>query len=115
MHGHSAVALDDRLYLAVGNSIACLSLESPFRLIWSTRVDAATCFGIYWDKHRAALISHGELEIARLSPHGELIWQASGADIFSEGFRLLPDYIEAVDFNRTIYQFDYASGEMIVH
>ncbi|AJY03586.1 putative integron cassette domain protein [Burkholderia vietnamiensis LMG 10929] len=39
------------------------------------------------------------------------MWQASGADVFSEGFRLLPAHIEAVDFNRTVYRLDYATGE----
>ncbi|RKP43366.1 hypothetical protein D7S89_26470 [Trinickia fusca] len=114
VHERSALVIGDRLYLAVGDHVACLSLELPYGQIWSTRVDTATCFGVYWDKKREALISHGELEIARLSLHGGLIWHASGADIFSEGFRLLPDYIEAVDFNQAIYRFDYATGEAVL-
>jgi len=32
-------------------------------------------------------------------------------DIFSDGFRLLPEYIEVVDFNQTIYCLDYVTGE----
>lgn len=95
---------------AACDHVACLSLELPYKLICSTRVDTATCFGVYWDSERAALISHGELEIERLSLHGDLVWQASGA----EGFRLLPDYIEAVNFNPTIYRFDYVTGEAIL-
>src|SRR5690606_21726812 len=63
VHAHSAVAVDDKLYLAVGNRVACLSLESPFEPIWSAQVDIATCFGVYWAPERAALISHGELAI----------------------------------------------------
>ncbi|WGS53033.1 hypothetical protein LFL96_33215 [Paraburkholderia sp. D15] len=111
VNDHSALVLDDKLYLAVGDHVACLSLSLPHRLVWSTQVDIATCFGIHWKHSRGALISHGELEISRLSLEGELIWQASGADVFSEGFRLLPDHIEAVDFNRTVYRLDYATGE----
>jgi hypothetical protein len=38
---------------------------------------------------------------------------ASGADLLSEGFSLLSDYIEVVDFNRIIYRLDYATGEAI--
>ncbi|WP_231716743.1 hypothetical protein [Burkholderia ubonensis] len=110
VHAHSAVAIDDRLYLAVGNHVACLSLSSPHPLVWSTRVDMATCFGIYWESDRAALISHGEIEIARLSLQGKVMWSASGADIFTERVRLLPDCIEAIDFNHDIYQIDYATG-----
>lgn len=113
IHEHSALALDDKLYLAVGDHIVCLSLELPYRLLWSVRVDTATCFGIHWENQQRALLSHGELEITRLSMDGAIIWQASGADIFSEGFCLLSDYIEAVDFNKSVYQFDYVTGELL--
>ncbi|MGF6607853.1 hypothetical protein OKW45_002753 [Paraburkholderia sp. WSM4175] len=111
VHGHSALVLEDKLYLAVGDHVACLALTLPHRLVWSRQVDMATCFGIHWEHGRGALISHGELEISRLSVDGQLMWQASGVDVFSEGFRLLPDHIEAVDFNRTVYRLDYATGE----
>ncbi len=110
VYPHSAVVLDDKLYLAVGYRVACLSLDLPHRLVWSTQVDIATCFGIYWDNARRALISHGEIEIARLSLDGNVIWSAGGADIFTEGVRLLPDYIEVVDFNHTVYRVDYVTG-----
>ncbi|MBB3239723.1 hypothetical protein FHW68_001214 [Pseudomonas sp. Tn43] len=113
IHKHSALVLDHKLYLAVGDHIACLSLELPYRLLWSVRVDTATCFGIHYENQQQALLSHGELEITRLSMDGVIIWQASGADIFSEGFCLLPDYIEAVDFNKSVYRFDYVTGELL--
>ncbi|MCX4151514.1 MULTISPECIES: hypothetical protein [Paraburkholderia] len=114
VHDRSALVLNDKLYLAVGDHAACLSLSSPHGLVWSTRVDMATCFGLYWESSRGFLISHGELEISRLSLEGDLVWQASGADVFSEGFRLLPGYIEAVDFNGSVYRLDYVTGEVLV-
>ncbi|WP_431824548.1 hypothetical protein [Burkholderia sp. F1] len=110
VYAHSAVAINDKLYLAIGNHVACLSLSSAHPLVWSTRVDIATCFGIYWESDRAALISHGELAIARLSLQGNVMWSASGADIFTESVRLLPDCIEVTDFNHDVYRFDYATG-----
>jgi hypothetical protein len=113
VHKHSALALGDKLYLAVGDHVACFSLELPYRKLWSIRVDTATCFGIHLEDQRGALLSHGELEITRLSLDGGIIWQASGADIFSEGFRLLPSYIEAIDFNKSVYKFDYMTGELL--
>lgn len=114
VHEHSAVAIKDRLYLAVGDHVVCLSLGSPHRLFWATQVDIATCFGIHWEDKRAALISHGELEIVRLTMQGDVIWSASGADVFSEGFSLLSDCIEVLDFNRTIYRLNYATGEAAI-
>ena len=74
----------------------------------------ATCFGLYWESSCGFLISHAELEISRLSLEGYLVWQASGADVFSEGFRLLPGYIEVVDFNGSVYRLDYVTHEAIV-
>ena len=56
------------------------------------------------------LISHGELEIARVSLDGDIVWSESGKDIFSEGFRLVGDFVEAVDFNHKVYRFNIATG-----
>lgn len=41
------------------------------------------------------------------------MWRVSGADIFTGDFRLLPDYIEAVDFNSSAYRLDYRTGKTI--
>ncbi|AMZ73386.1 MULTISPECIES: hypothetical protein [Pseudomonas] len=113
IHEHSATAVDDKLYIAVGDRVACLSLEHPDQILWTAKVDTATCFGIYWENQHRVLLSHGELEITSLSIDGDIIWQVSGAEIFSEGFRLLSDYIEAVDFDRSVYWFDYMTGELL--
>lgn len=86
IHEHSATAVDDRLYIAVGDQVACLSLEHPYQILWTAKVDTATCFGIYWANQHRVLLSHGELEITRLSIDGDIVWQVSGAEIFSEGF-----------------------------
>ncbi|MFX5957076.1 hypothetical protein ABTF01_22020, partial [Acinetobacter baumannii] len=56
---------------------------------WCLCVDTMTCFGVYWDVPNEALISHGEIQISRLSLEGEEIWAATGEDIFTQGFRCL--------------------------
>jgi hypothetical protein len=56
------------------------------------------------------MVSHGELEISRVSDDGVLLWSSSGADIFTEGFSLKPECIEVADFNGRKYRFSYASG-----
>ena len=109
VHQHSATEVDGRLYLAVGDHVVCLNLVTGLTE-WSRRVDWATCFGVYWDPLHEALISHGELQISRLSLTGDEIWSAGGADIFSEGFRCLPNGIQVIDFNRSVYLFDYRTG-----
>lgn len=109
IHEHSAVILDDTCFVAVGDTLCSLALPS-LDLLWHRQVDTATCFGVYYSAKHHCLISHGELEIARLSLSGDVEWSSVGADIFSEGFELHPDYIEAVDFNQAVYRMDIATG-----
>jgi hypothetical protein len=109
VHEHSALALNSKLYLAVGDSVVCFALGDR-TLSWASVVDQATCFGIYYEPERKCLISHGELEVARLDEHGNVLWSSSGADIFSEGFRLEKDFILVTDFNKRDYRFRYEDG-----
>lgn len=113
IHTHSAVEVDGHVYLAVGNRMVCLNLATG-SMAWSRRVDWGTCFGIHWDRSHEALVSHGELQISRLSLTGDEIWTASGADIFTGELRCLDQGIEVVDFNRLVHLFDYKSGNQIV-
>jgi hypothetical protein len=46
VHRHSALVLNSKLLLAVGNSVVCFSLND-LKLKWASVVDNATCFGIY--------------------------------------------------------------------
>lgn len=112
VHEHSGLVLDSKLYLAVGDRIVCF-VPLGQRLAWSLKVDSATCFGIYYHPSRHALLSHGELEIARINEAGELLWSSSGADIFSEEFRLEDEYIFAVDFEGREYRFSYETGSSV--
>jgi hypothetical protein len=87
------------------------SLSLPtLDLGWATKVDGATCFGVYYSPQHDCLLSHGEIEVARVNLSGEIVWSASGKDIFSEGFRVLDDEVEAVDFNHEVYRIDIVTG-----
>ena len=110
VHEHSAVFVDGFLYLAVGDSVICLSLL-PFQVRWKFKADDATCFGVYYDQPHNALLSHGELSITRFNRDGTVVWAASGADIFSEGFSLHSQYVEAIDFGGRLYKFKYSDGK----
>jgi hypothetical protein len=112
IHAHSAVSRDNVVYLAVGSHVVCFEVM-PFVLRWEIQADDATCFGIYFCPLKNALLSHGELEIARFSENGEIIWSAGGADIFTEGFTLHVDCIEAIDFNKKKYYFCYEDGTVL--
>ena len=93
----------------MGDTLCSLALPL-FDLLWHRQVDHATCFGVYFSANHYCLISHGELEIARVSLSGEVVWSSGGADIFSEGIKVFPDYVEAVDFNQNIYRINIING-----
>jgi len=109
VHPRTAFVRGDTCFVAVGPFVCALQLPT-LRLIWHARADTATCFGIYDATGYASIISHGELEIARLSYSGQLLWSASGRDIFSEGFELYEDHAEATDFGGTRYRFELETG-----
>ena len=90
-------------------SVAVPSLD----LNWATQTDDATCFGVYESRPHACLVSHGELLIARITYTGKTIWQAGGADIFTNGFNLDGDVIRVTDFNDRDYTFDIETGREI--
>lgn len=110
IHAHSAVVLGDLIFFAVGRHVVCFRPE-PFEYMWALQTDSATCFGVHYDRTRHALLSHGELEIARFTKEGLLLWSASGADIFTEGFVLGPQFVEVRDFEGENYRFNYADGD----
>jgi hypothetical protein len=111
VHEHSAVIVGDTCFVAVGDTISSLSLPS-LDVLWHQQVDSATCFGVYFSPKYDCLISHGEIAIARISLAGEVTWSTAGADIFSEGFKLFPDYVQVVDFNKSVYCIDIATGKL---
>jgi len=109
VHEHSAVIVSGSCFVGVGDMLCALSLPT-LNLRWATKVDTATCFGVYYCPQHDCLLSHGELEIARVNLSGQIVWSASGKDIFSEGFRMAGDHVEAIDFNHEVYRIDIATG-----
>ncbi len=109
VHQHSAVVVNDSSFVGVGDMLCSLSLPT-LDLRWAIKVDPATCFGVYYSPRHDCLLSHGELEIARVSLGGEIVWSASGKDIFSEGFRIVGGDVEAIDFNHAVYRIDIVTG-----
>lgn len=111
VHEHSGLIHDDSCLVAVGSFVCRLGLPQ-LDLLWSAEVDHATCFGIHHSVEHGCFISHGELEIARLSYDGRIVWSAGGRDIFTNGFRLRADHVEAIDWNGEQYRVDLATGQI---
>jgi hypothetical protein len=109
VNNHSAVVMNSSCFVGVGDMMCSLSLPS-LELNWAIKVDTATCFGVYYSHEHDCLVSHGELDVARVSLSGKIVWSASGKDIFSEGFQILGDYVEVIDFNHEVYRIDVATG-----
>jgi outer membrane protein assembly factor BamB len=109
VHEHSLAVVAGNAYVAVGDQVVCIRLDT-LDVLWSQGVDDATCFGVHFSAEHQALISHGELSIARLTPVGQIAWQSYGADIFCGSFSLRPDAVLATDFEGRVYRLNYEDG-----
>ncbi len=114
VHKNSVILDNDRLLVCCCNTVFCLNLTN-LELLWKTQADTGTCFEIF--KYLDSYIVHGELEITRINKSGELLWQKSGADIFTtpEGkdtFKITDEYILATDWENRKYKFDF-DGNLI--
>ena len=112
VHEHSALTHDGRCFIAIGPYIIGIDIPS-FDLVWTTRADDATCFGIHFSQEHNCLISHGELMIARATLDGTLVWRTCGEDIFTNDCQLDGDVIRVTDFNNRKYSFDINNGREI--
>jgi hypothetical protein len=110
IHEHSAVIHNNRLLLAVGNRLCALEIPS-LDVVWKTKVDMVTCFGVHLPPRCDCLISHGELDISHLDFDGKIEWQSGGADIFTGDFEIFENHIEAEDWNGQRYHFDIKNGK----
>lgn len=109
VHEHSMLALDSRVFVAVGDQVASLDLPA-LGLRWNVRADEATVFGLHATPDREALIVHGELQVSRLTSDGDIVWSAGGADIFTGELRVEGDRISVHDFEGQEYHFETLSG-----
>jgi hypothetical protein len=113
VHPNCSILENDRLLVCCGNSVFCLSIPE-LGLLWETKADSATCFGIF--KFGDSYIIHGELEISRLDALGRALWKFSGPEIFTtpagkDDFRLEAGVIEAVDWSGIKFRIDAGTGK----
>lgn len=114
IHDSSAVVDNDRIIVCCADTLFCLSIPS-LALIWRCQGDEATCFEVY--NRRGSYIVHGEIQISRIDRNGNIMWQRSGADIFTtpEGldtFTIDQDYILVTDWEYRKYKFNF-DGELL--
>jgi hypothetical protein len=113
VHQNSALVLAERLYVAVGKSLACIVMRPAPEVLWTLEVDDATCFGVHYSHQHGAIVCHGELAISRVSPDGVVLWSSFGTDIFTGALLLTSSEIVAEDFNGRSYRYCYTSGAEI--
>lgn len=109
IHKNSQVVEHNRIVVCCSDSIFCLCIPD-LSLIWKAKADGITCFEIF--KRHQSYIIHGELEISRLDLDGRIMWQRSGADIFTtpegkDDFEVTQEYIRATDWENRTYKFDF--------
>jgi hypothetical protein len=106
----NSLAFDDsNLYVAAGDALYSLSLPD-LELNWCKKVDFATCFGVFWLRDRACLLTWGELEIGCYSKAGKKLWSTSGPEIFTEGMVLQDNIAKVTDFNGDVHIVDLNNG-----
>ena len=114
IHQTSQILNDQSLVICCSESIFKLSVPE-FNLEWMVKADGATCFQIY--EVNGDFVIHGELNITRIGSNGHILWQNSGADIFttlegSEDFVIKNDIIEVTDWNNQLYKFDLDGNQL---
>jgi hypothetical protein len=70
-------------------------------------------FGVHLASDSQALVSHGELEVARVTFDGTVVWTAGGADVLTEGFLIDQGVVKVIDFDGRSYSFDEETGREI--
>ncbi len=113
LHEHAAVLVDEQLFVALAGLILCLNIRS-LTMDQTIEADPMTCFGVYFEPNRNALISHGELEVARFNLNGTCVWRTSGPDIWTGPFEVRPDAIHATIWDETPARIDYETGAVTI-
>ena len=111
VHKNSITHVDNICFIAAGDSVFALEVPS-LKMVWCMQVDIATCFGVFWVEKHQCLITWGEIFVSCYTKDGKKIWKTSGADIFTQGFKLTTDTIEVVDCNNTTYRVTIPSGHI---
>ncbi len=110
VHERTVLVAPSVIYVAVGDHVVCLSLPT-LELAWATQTDWATCFGVHAIPGSTDVLSHGEVEIARVNNSGRILWSTSGKDIFTGEIAIDDQTVKAVDFEGESYVFDLLTGK----
>jgi len=105
----------EKLVICCCDAIFCLSIPE-LTLKWNTQADMATCFQIF--KYHSDYIIHGEMEVSRVSPNGQIVWSQGGADIFltldsKQDFRITDEGIFVTDFEYRKYHWDFDGNYLL--
>ena len=115
VHPGSAIIDNNSVLICCADSIFCLGLPH-LNLLWQTKADLATCFGIY--RYQDLYVVHGELEISCLTRNGKIRWSVGGKDIFvtltgEDDFKIIEGFIYVKDWNNRVYRIDVSTGKIL--
>ncbi len=111
VHENSIAHTQNICFIAAGDSVFALGMPA-LKMLWCKKVDLSSCFGVFWVEKEHCLISWGEVFVCRFSMDGNKVWETSGADIFTQGFKLAGDAIEIIDFNNDKYRINIHNGKI---
>ena len=113
LDSRSGILRDNECIFAIGRVLAALKLPD-LTLAWHTKVDIASCFGVYHIPQYEGYLSHGELSIAVVDYDGRIRWSKGGKDIFTNGITLSDKSVEVIDFLNNEYRFDLQTGNVML-
>ena len=111
VHENSIAHTENICFIAAGDAVFALEVPS-LKMLWCKKVDLSSCFGVFWVEKEHCLISWGEVFVCRFSMDGDKVWETSGADIFTQGFELVGNTIEMIDFNNDRYRINIRNGKI---
>ncbi|CAM4030396.1 Urease accessory protein UreD [Flavobacterium branchiophilum] len=105
---NSFIIEDDKIWIRVCNKIYCLEIPN-LEIQWNREFDFATVFSFV--KIENDFITHGELEIKRITRNGEIVWSFAGRDIWVN----IEGKAELKIENDTIILFDFESNKYVLN
>jgi hypothetical protein len=109
IHEHSCLLLADRCLVAVGDRMVALGLPDLW-LLWQTKADDCTCFGLHITPDEKHIVVHGELAISKFSVNGCKEWSFFGKDIFTGACAIREGAVVVTDFDGNVYSIDLELG-----
>lgn len=110
----SVIMGEEACWIAIGECVVSLALPSLEKKWHQRPGHEFTCFELFFSPDKKGILVHGELQISKITFDGDLVWSASGKDIFTGDFLVKQNHIIVSDFNDEIYHINIEDGDIVL-